>query len=344
MLKRHWFKALAILAVALAASGAQAQEVSLKFHTFMAPGSNVWVNMLLPWMEKVSKESGGRIKFQQFPAMQLGGTPPQLYDQVKDGVVDVVWTLPGYSAGRFPSVEVFELPFMMTSAEAAARALWDYTGNQGKADFKDVHVIATHTHGPGYLHTREKQVKSLADLKGMKIRGPTRVATKAVAALGATPVGMPLPQIPESLNKGVIDGAMLPWEVVPSIKVQEIVKFHTETDPKAPALYTSVFILAMNKAKYDALPADLKKVIDNNSGAETSVFLGRTQEAGDGPGRKSAQDRKNTIYVMPAAEVEQWRKATEPVIAEWIKDMDGKNYNGKALVDAARALMVKYTK
>ena len=102
------------------------QTVTLKFHTFMAPMSNVWLSMHKPWMEKVEKDSGGRIKFEAYPAMQLGGTPVQLYDQARDGVVDVVWTLPGNTAGRFPRIEVFELPFMMNNAEATSKAYWEY--------------------------------------------------------------------------------------------------------------------------------------------------------------------------------------------------------------------------
>ena len=112
-------------AVALGApglSGLAQQSVTLKFHTFMAPQSAVYLTMHKAWMEKVEKESGGRIKFEGYPAMQLGGTPVQLYDQAKDGVVDVVWTLPGNTAGRFPRTEVFELPFMMNNAEATSKA------------------------------------------------------------------------------------------------------------------------------------------------------------------------------------------------------------------------------
>jgi TRAP-type C4-dicarboxylate transport system substrate-binding protein len=144
--------------------------------------------------------------------MQMGGTPPQLYDQAKDGVADIVWTLPGYTAGRFPIVEAFELPFMMTNAEATSRALWDYVQQNAPAEFKDVKPLAFHVHGPGYVHTRDKQVKTLADFKGLKVRAPTRLTNKLIASMGATPVGMPVPQVPEALNKGVIDGAVIPWE------------------------------------------------------------------------------------------------------------------------------------
>ena len=126
--------------------------MTLKFHTFMAPQSNVWLSMHKPWMDKVEKDSGGRIKFEAYPAMQLGGTPVQLYDQARDGVVDVVWTLPGNTAGRFPRVEVFELPFIMNNAEATSKAYWEYIQTQAPDEFKETQVIALHVHGPGMFH------------------------------------------------------------------------------------------------------------------------------------------------------------------------------------------------
>ena len=143
-------------------SGLAQQTVTLKFHTFMAPMSNVWLTMHKPWMEKVEKDSGGRIKFEGYPAMQLGGTPVQLYDQARDGVVDIVWTLPGNTAGRFPRIEVFELPFIMNNAEATSKAYWEYFQTQCPDEFKETHVIALQVHGPGVIHTANKAVKSAA--------------------------------------------------------------------------------------------------------------------------------------------------------------------------------------
>ena len=331
----------AALALGASATG-WAQTVTLKFHTFMSPQSNVWKDMHIPWMDKIEKESGGRIKFERYPAMQLGGTPGNLYDQARDGVVDIVWTLPGNTPGRFPRIEVFELPFIMTNAEATSRAFWEYLQTQAKDEFKDVHTIAVHVHGPGLMHTKDKQIKSIADLRGLKMRGPTRLATKLLSALGATPVGLPLPQIPDALSKGVIDGAVIPWEVVPAVKVNELAKYHAEFDPKLPALYTTTFVLAMNKAKYDSLPADLKKVIDANSGIETSAWLGKVQEGNDPKGRKSAEDHKNVITRLTTADYAAFRKAADQVDDEWVKEMDGRGFKGKQLIDSAKQLIKKY--
>jgi TRAP-type C4-dicarboxylate transport system substrate-binding protein len=336
--------AAAAMLGAPALSGLAQQSVTLKFHTFMAPQSQVWLSMHKPWMEKVEKESGGRIKFEAYPAMQLGGTPVQLYDQARDGVVDVVWTLPGNTAGRFPRVEVFELPFIMTNAEATSKAYWEYIQTQAPDEFKDTHVIALHVHGPGMFHSATKLVKTPADLKGMKVRGPTRQVTKLLAALGATPVGMPLPQIPDALSKGTIDACVIPWEVVPSVKVHELTKFHTEFPASGPALYTTTFVMAMNKAKYEGLAADLKKVIDANSGLATSAWLGKTQQGNDANGRKATVDHGNTIHTLSTAEAQEFIKVSQPIDEEWVADMNKRGHDGKKLLETARGLIARHTK
>jgi TRAP-type C4-dicarboxylate transport system substrate-binding protein len=343
MFRRSFVALAALAAVAGVPAPAIAQQtVTLKFHTFMTPPSAVWRTMHTAWMDKVEKDSGGRIKFERYPAMQLGGTPANLYDQAKDGVVDVVWTLPGNTPGRFPRVEVFELPFMMTNAEATSKAYWEYINTVAKDEFKDVHVVAVNVHGPGFFHSREKQIKSVADLKGMKVRGPSRQITKMLTALGATPVGMALPQISDSISKGVIDAAVVPWEVVPAVKLEELAKSHSEFAPGV-SLYTTTFVMAMNKAKYDSLPPDLKKVIDANSGLETSGWLGKTQQGNDAPARKLALDRKNAIYTFTAQDTEGFRKAADLVDDEWVKELTGKGFNGKQLLDTAKSLIQKHT-
>jgi TRAP-type C4-dicarboxylate transport system substrate-binding protein len=334
-------------AVALGApalTGFAQQSVTLKFHTFMAPQSNVYINMHKAWMDKVSKDSGGRIKFEGYPAMQLGGTPVQLYDQARDGVVDIIWTLPGNTPGRFPRTEAFELPFMMNNAEATSKAFWEYIQTNAPDEYKETQVIALHVHGPGMFHMRNKLIKTADDLRGSKVRGPTRQITKMLGLLGATPVGMPLPQIPDALSKGVIDGCVIPWEVVPSVKVHELTKLHSEFDPAGGALYTTTFVMAMNKAKYASLAPDLKAVIDKNSGMATSAWLGKVQQEGDVAGRKSAVDQGNTIHKIGPAEAQQFRRKAALVELEWVQDMDKRNFDGKKLLASAKALIEKHGK
>jgi len=189
-----------------------------------------------------------------------------------------------------------------------------------------------------------KPVKTVADMKGLKMRAPTRQVTKLLSALGATPVGLPLPGIPDAMSKGTINGAVIPWEVVPPTKVHELAKFHSEFEPAGGALYTTTFVTAMNKAKYDSLPADLKKVIDNNSGLLASGWLGKTEAEGDIPGRKMAAEHGNTITTISAADAQEFRRASRSLEVSWIEDMNKKGYDGKKLLETARSLIEKHTK
>ena len=335
-------KLAAVAAAVLTGLAAQAQEVTLKFHHIWNTQAMASVNVINPWCDKVAKESSGKLKCQILPAMSGGGTPPQLVDRVKDGVDDVVITLPGYTAGRFPAMEVFELPFMTNSAESGARAAWDYLQKYGQKEFPGTKILAIWIHDEGYVHTREKQVKTLADFKGLKMRAPTRQTNKLLASLGASPVGMPLPAVPDAVSKGTIDGFLLPWEVMPSLKLQEMVKYDTETDPSRPALYSAVFIFAMNQAKYDSLPADLKKVVDANSGPQLSQQIGKIWDNSKVAGRKAAQEHGNVFYTVPASELDNWVKASAPLYDEWVADMDKRGLPGKAMLTEARDLLAKY--
>ena len=342
-LRRHARRTLLVSAAA-ASLPAFAQEVTLKFHHIWPPAAMAPVRVIGPWCEKIAAESANRMKCQLLPAMSGGGTPPQLVDRVKDGVDDLVVTLPGYTAGRFPAMEVFELPFMTNSAEGGASAAWEYLQKHALKEFPGTRILATWVHDEGYVHTATKPVKTLEDFRGLKLRAPTRQTNKLLAALGASPVGMPLPAIVDAVSKGTIDGFLLPWEVMPSLKLHEMVKFHSETDPSRPALYSAVFVFAMNQAKYDALPADLKKVIDANSGPQFSQDIGKIWDASQAVGRKLAQDRGNTFHMIPATELQNWVQASQPLYRDFVGDMDKKGLPGQQMLQDARELLQKYKK
>ncbi|AHD02543.1 TRAP transporter substrate-binding protein [Leisingera methylohalidivorans] len=329
---------------ALAMFGAMpalAQEVTLKLHQFLPAQANVPKLILDVWADNVEESSGGRIKIDRFPSMQLGGKPPELMDQAIDGVADIVWTVVGYTPGRYPSTEVFELPFMMTNARAVSHAYWEMFDKHMKdTEFKDVHILGTWVHGPGLIHTSDP-VETPEDLEGMKIRGGGRSVNALLTELGATPVGMPVPAIPEGLSKGVIDGTTIPWEVTAALKVPELVENHTEFTGKA--LYTLTFVLAMNKEKYESLPDDLKKAIDDNSGLEFSVFAGGTQADSDGPSREMALDLGNTVITLDEEQTAIWRERAQPIYDKWIADMAEKGVDGAALIEEASGLIEKYT-
>lgn len=340
--RRSLFGATALALSLTFGSVAHAQEFVLKFHQFLPAQAAVPAGVLVPWMAKVEAESGGRIKFEHYPAMQLGGKPGELIDQVIDGVADVVWTLPGYTPGRFPRTEVMELPFMITNAESASRAFWELGAKYMlDTELKDVKVIGLWTHGPGLIHSKTP-ITSPDDLKGVKLRAPTRVTNMMATALGATAVGMPVPAVPEALSKGVIDATILPWEVTASIKSSELVKNHTEF-PGAP-LYTSAFLLAMNKGTYDKLPADLKAVIDANSGADFSANAGKVSQAADGGARDIAVKLGNTIIALTPEQIAPWKAGAAGTVATWVAESAKAGFDGQALVDEARALIAQYSK
>jgi len=334
---------LAGLLGGLSIASTQAATV-LKVHHFLPAASNAQKNIIQPWCDKVAKESKNELTCQIFPAMQLGGTPPQLVDQVRDGVVDLVWVIPTYAAGRFTKSEVFELPFLTSSAKQGSQALWDYVQKNALDEFKGIKPIFLHT-TEGYVLHSNKQVKTLEDLKGMKIRSATRINARLIASLGGTPVQMPLPQVSDSLSKGVIDAAMVPWEGVPATKIHEIAKFHLDAPKGSPRFSNSIFMFGMNQASYDKLPANLKKVIDNNSGLKTSAWAGEIGfDSIVEPFSKLARDRGNTITALPANELQRWIKASENVDDEWVKEVTAKGADGKKLLEDARALLKKYEK
>jgi TRAP-type C4-dicarboxylate transport system substrate-binding protein len=334
--------AAAAVAGALAAGGAMAQEITLKVHHFLPPGSNAHVNLIGPWCDKINKESNNRLKCQIYPAMQLGGTPPQLFDQAKDGVADIVWTLPTYQAGRFTKSEVFELPFLTRNAETASPALWEYVQKNSLDEFKGVKPIFMHFHDGATFHFGKVGPKNLEEMKGLKVRAPTRIGSNVIQAMGMVPVQMPAPAVPEAIAKGVVDGAMIPWEVVTPFKLQEITKFHVEVPAGMPKPSNSIFIFAMNQARYDSLPADLKKVIDANSGLETSKWAGKIFDTPEAAARKISQDRGNTFITITPAEYARWKKATDQVDEGWMKEVGAKGGNGKALYEEAVKLLKKY--
>ena len=338
MLKSLLIAAGVVGGALLTVASAQAQEVTLRLHQFLPAQAPVPANFIAPWAEKVEAESGGRIKVELFPAMQLGGRPPALIDQVTDGAVDIIWTLPGYTPGRFPKSEVFDLPFIAADAETTSRAAWRFYEKHLQDEYASIKPLAVHVHGPGNFHMRAPAIEKLEDLRGRTVRGPTRMITQLLTTLGASPVGMPVPQVPESLSRNVIDGTVIPWEVTRALRVAELVNTHTEF-AGGRSFYTTFFVFAMNKNSYDRLPDDLKAVIDANSGLETSAWVGRVMDEGDVPARDIAVERNNTIVTIDGDELERWKAAAEPVIQSWIDEMTARGINAEELVSDLRTMI-----
>ncbi len=329
----------AAAAVAISAGTASAQEVTLRLHQFLPAQANVPRDVLDVWADNVERDSGGRIRIERYASMALGGTPPELMDQVMDGVADIIWTVNGYTPGRFPRTEVFELPFMVADARAASSALWTMYEEHMQDDFAGVHMLGMWVHGPGMFHTNRPVVHP-SDLQGMKIRGGSRGVNDLLALVGAEAVGLPVSGVPEALSRGVIDGTTIPWEVTTALHIPELVHNHTEFE--GPSLYVLSFSFAMNQDSYDALPADLQAVIDQNSGLEFSIFAGGTQADADGPARQAAVDAGNNIVTISEADAQEWRDLVQPLHASWVSDMQGRGIDGQALIDQARQLMAEY--
>jgi TRAP-type C4-dicarboxylate transport system substrate-binding protein len=333
--------ALAAPALLRQAHAQQPPVVVLKLHHFLSPVAYAHTRFLTPWAKSVEKDSNGRIRIDLFPSMQLGGTASQLYDQAVNGTADIVWTLPSMTPGRFPRIEVFELPFVANQrALANTRAVQQLYETRLRDEFREVQPICLWAHDRGVLHTN-KPINRLEDLKGLKLRAPTRLANEALKALGANGISLPVPQIPDALAAKVIDGALVPWEVVPAIKLQERVKFHTEI-AGSPTLYTATFILAMNKARYDSLPPDLKKVIDRHSGQNAAQMAGRMWDDLAPMVEDTARKQGNIIKELDRPEIDRWVKATQPVIDAWVKESRQRKFDGGALLAEAKALLVKF--
>jgi TRAP-type C4-dicarboxylate transport system substrate-binding protein len=334
---------LALALGGMFAMSAQAQEVVLKLHHIWPTVAMGHTRVTVPWCEDIAKESNNRMRCQILPAMSGGGTPGQLVDRVKDGVDDLVMTLPGYTPGRFPIMEALELPFMTNTAEVASAAAWDYYSKYATKEFPGTKILATWVHDEGFVSTSGKPVRTLDDFKGLKIRAASRQSTKLLAKLGATPVGMPIPGVADAMTKGTIDGFLTAWEIIPSFKLQEVSKFHTEIEPSRPSMFTAGFVFAMNQAKYDSLPPDLKRIIDKHSGAGLSRTIGRYWDEATAVGRKAAQDRGNTFIKVSPAETDRWMQVSAPLYDEWVGDMDKKGLPGKQMLQDAQDLIKKYS-
>ena len=343
MKRRNIIKTMAAAAMAFSTSAsiAAAEEVNLILHQFLPAPATVPKHILKPWAERVEAASGGKLTIQHFDSMQLGGKPPELIDQAIEGVADIVMTVVGYTPGRFPKTEVFELPFMMTDPVATSKAFQELVETDLQAgEYKDVKVLGAWVHGPGVIHTANG-VEKLEDMQGLKMRGPTRVINQMLEELGATPVGMPLPAIPESLTKGVVEGTVIPWEVTPAIKLSELVTHHTEFTGDE-ALYTATIVLVMNRDKYESLPEDVRAAIDSESGLKLAETAAQVMFDKDKPGRDIAEKAGNTIVQLPAEEVARFKTAAQPVIDRWIAEMSDKGIDGSALIEEAKALIRKH--
>ena len=316
-------KILSFALLALGISVCSAQAETLRYAHFMPAQS--WQNekMFQDWADEVNKASDGELDIKIFPAQTLGKAPAG-YDNAKNGVADIAWTVQGYTAGRFPLSQIVELPGLFRKAEIGSCAFQKlYDSGALDEEYKDTHVLFVHTHGPGQLHMGRNPVKSLADLKGMKLRRPTAVIGTLLGELGAEPVGLPAPAIYENLERGVIDGYMLTWESVTAFRLAELTKYHTDF-----GFYSLAFVTTMNKRRYDRLSEKAKAAIDANTGMKWSLVAGRGYDEADAVAIEALKSVSQT-YEIPQAELSKWQEAADRAKEIYLAELDSKGLPGK---------------
>jgi TRAP-type transport system periplasmic protein len=319
---------------------ADTPPITLKLHHSFSAVSVVHDKFLGPWARKVENESGGRIRVDLFPSMQLGGAPAALFDQVRDGVADIAWAAPSLTSGRFPKIETFELPFLPSRrALVSSKALTDFAAANLQDELRDFYPICCSCSDSAVIHATGP-VRTTDDMKNFKVHVQTRLAAEAMRALGAHPVIMPSAQLPFAIAEHVVDGCLDPWHLVPPLRLNDLLRFHTDFSDRAPSART--YVLAMNKASYDRLPRELKNVIDSNSGQVAAAMAGAMWDQQAAAVANMVVERGDLIVTLLPEAVARWRRATEPVIDAWRKETKEQRIDGAKLIAAANALLAKY--
>lgn len=324
---------------AMLAGGALAQEYTFKLHHLLGAKAPAQTNMLEPWVKQVEENSGGRVKIEIYPAMTLGGTPPELVQQARDGVVDIVWTVNGYTPGQFPRTEVFELPgVFINDIKATNLAMYDMFDESLAEEYKGLHVLWLHVHAGQAIMSVEKEIRSPADMAGLKIRIPSRTGAWVIDALGASALAMPVPEVPNALAKKVVDATLLPWEIIPPLKLQNQIKYFIEGADNT-RFGTTTFQVSMNQARWDGLPDDIKKAFSDASGRDWWGKVADVWRGGDDFGIKMATDAGKEHVVLSEDETQAFMDALAPVQQRWVDEVTAKGIDGAAIVARAKELI-----
>ncbi len=318
-----------------------AQEYEFKLHHLLSAQSPAHKQMLEPWARQVEENSNGMVKIEIFPSMSLGGRPAELVSQARDGVVDLVWTVNGYTPGLFPRTEVMELPTVyVNNPRSTNLALYDMFESDLRQEYTGLEVMFLHVHAGQGIHMTEKLVRSPDDMVGLDMRIPTRTGAWIIEALGSNPIQMPVPELPQALQKGVVDGAFIPWEIIPPLKLQEQTKYQIEgTD--MTRFGTTTFQVSMNKARWDSLPENIQKAFKDASGKDWWGQVGDIWRASDDFGIKLAVESGNEHIVLTPEETEAFNAALENVVDRWVAEVVEKGIDGQGLVEKARMLVAE---
>ena len=310
---------------------------TLTFSDFFPP-THAQSQLCQAWCKEVEKRTGGEVKVEFYPGQTLTKST-QNYDGVVQGLSDIGQCLFGYTRGRFPLMEAVDLPVGYTSGKNATKVANAFVEKFQPKELADVKVMYVHAHGPGLLHTKKKPVHNTDDLKGLKIRSHGTTA-KVVEALGGVPVAMPMPELYQSLQKGVVDGALYPLETNKGWKMAEVVDCVTLSFSMA---YTSTFYVVMNKGKWDGLSDKAKAAIEEIN-KEWQPKHGEAWDKIDADGLALMKEKKRQIIEMDPAEAAKWAKLVEPVIAEYVAATKAKGLPADEAVAFIREMLTKLEK
>ncbi len=308
-------RAVVSILTLFAASMAFAQPVTLKFASFEPAQATFTSKVFATWAEDVSKASNGTLKIEIFAGGTLGRNPLQQFKLVQDGVADIAWSIAGYTPGRFDDTEVAELPFLINNSYEGSMVLTRLAARNELVGFADLKLLLIGSVPPVSLHGTFP-IRTLADLKGKRMRAASSLTGKVVTAMGGVPVLIGAPQTTEAISKGVVDGTLAEWNFVNTFKVYEVAFNHM-----ALPLGGTAIMVSMLKSRYDALPPAARAAIDKYSG---EAFAKRFAAVGDATITEVpaalAKRGKNIIVQPDAATRESFRKAVQPVADDWRKE------------------------
>lgn len=326
---------LAAACLSMMAGAAHSQDVNLRYSHFMPAASWQHDDLFLAWADAVAEASGESVRVTVFPAETLGSAVTG-YDNARSRITDIAWTVQGYTANRFPLSQVVELPGLFETAEIGSCGFQKlYDSGALDSEYEDAHVLFVHTHGPGHLHTRGRAITQISELSGLKLRRPTTVIGALLEELGAEPVGMPAPQIYESVQRGVIDGYMLTWEAAKSFRATEVTDNHTNF-----GFYSLAFVTAMNKSVYEGLSEEAKTAIDANSGMEWALVAGRGYDAADE--EALAEIRQNAaVHDIPEAERGEWEEAAARAREIYLDQLEAAGLPGREVYEQFKGFVAE---
>ena len=296
----------------------------LKFSFFAPPSHNIYP-VVEEWSKDVSDQAGIQITIFAGGAL---GKPQDQYENTSKGICDFAYVIPSYTAGKFPLTSAIELPFIIDDCEKASMVFWDTYEKFLQEEYKDVKMLWTFVPAPGHIHTTKKPVRTLEDLKGLKIRTPGREMARSLQKLGAVPVTMPITQVYTALERGTIDGVTMPWEIMDAYKLCEQTTFHTEI-----GLYTLAQVVVMNWSAYESLSPGAREVLDRNIGKEMSRKAGLAFKKAELSGRASGIAQGGEIIPVSQAERERWEEAVRSARTEWIQEMSDLGLPGKEVLE-----------